>query len=151
MPGRTRFRGTAGLATVEGLHEEDSMGTGLWLSLPATDPERMVAWLTGIGFTERAVHRAPEEPSRIVHAELDWPRGGGVMLGQVGEDPTWPSRPGGAAAYLVCDDCDATFARAVELGAEVLREPADQDYGGRAAAVRDAEGNLWSLGTYAGA
>ena len=33
---------------------------------------------------------------------------------------------------------------------QALREPADQDYGGRAAAVRDPEGNVWSMGTYPG-
>ena len=31
---------------------------------------------------------------------------------------------------------------------EIVREPVDQDYGGRDYSVRDLEGNLWSFGTY---
>jgi predicted enzyme related to lactoylglutathione lyase len=38
-------------------------------------------------------------------------------------------------------DCDATFARLVEAGAEVIQEPADQAYGVRDCAVRDPSGN----------
>ncbi|MFK5635814.1 MULTISPECIES: hypothetical protein [unclassified Ornithinimicrobium] len=59
------------------------MTTGLWLSLGAEKPERLMTWLEEAGFTERAVYR-------------------------------------------------------------------DQDDGGRSAAVRDPESNIWSLGTYEG-
>jgi uncharacterized glyoxalase superfamily protein PhnB len=49
------------------------------------------------------------------------------------------------------DEPDALYERAVAAGAEVLREPADTDYGSREFAVTDPEGNLWSFGTYRGA
>lgn len=39
-------------------------------------------------------------------------------------------------------DCDATFARLREAGAEVLQEPMDQFYGVRDCAFRDPSGNL---------
>jgi uncharacterized glyoxalase superfamily protein PhnB len=29
-----------------------------------------------------------------------------------------------------------------------VREPVDQDYGGRGCTLADADGNLWSFGTY---
>nr|WP_281497410.1 VOC family protein [Ornithinimicrobium sp. F0845] len=109
-----------------------------------------MGWLSAIGFQERAVYRDEKDPSTIVHAELVWPKGGGLMLGSFAEQPDWPKQPGTGATYLVCDDCDEVFRRAVAAGATVLREPADQDYGGRSASVQDVEGNLWSMGTYAG-
>lgn len=40
------------------------------------------------------------------------------------------------------DDCDATFERLREAGAEVLQEPIDQPYGVRDCAFRDPSGNL---------
>jgi uncharacterized glyoxalase superfamily protein PhnB len=49
----------------------------------------------------------------------------------------------------VVDEVDAHFARAKAAGAEIIREPEDQDYGGRDYSARDPEGNVWSFGTYA--
>lgn len=40
------------------------------------------------------------------------------------------------------DDCDATFEKIAEAGAEVLQEPIDQFYGVRDCAFRDPSGNL---------
>jgi uncharacterized glyoxalase superfamily protein PhnB len=51
--------------------------------------------------------------------------------------------------YIVVDDIDAHHRRAVEHGAEILMPPTDQDYGSRDYMARDAEGNIWSFGTYA--
>jgi uncharacterized glyoxalase superfamily protein PhnB len=58
--------------------------------------------------------------------------------------------PGSTGCYVVTDDPDGLFARAVAAGAEVLRPLEDTDYGSREFAVRDPEGNLWSFGTYRG-
>src|SRR6201985_1345138 len=48
---------------------------------------------------------------------------------------------------LYTDDCDAMYARALEAGAESLREPADQPYGIRMSGVRDPFGYRWWIGT----
>lgn len=126
------------------------MSVGLWHTLTFRDAEAMMSWLAAIGFEEQAVYRNDTDPGVVEHAEFRWPRGGGIMFGTYREKPTWPNQPGSAAAYLVCDDCDEVFRRAIDAGATALDEPADQDYGGRSAAVRDPEGNLWSMGTYPG-
>ena len=55
---------------------------------------------------------------------------------------------GTSAAYLVVEDPDAVFDRAVAAGATVLRPMVDQDYGGRGGSVADPEGNHWSFGSY---
>ncbi|PFG43380.1 putative glyoxalase superfamily protein PhnB [Isoptericola jiangsuensis] len=124
------------------------MTTALWLTLRYRDPDAALSWLRSLGFVERAVHRSPDPPHAVVHAELDAPGGGGLMLGPVRDNPDWPQRSGTGAAYLVVDDLDAVYVAAVEAGGRPLLAPREQDYGGRTATVADPEGNLWSLGTY---
>lgn len=75
------------------------------------------------------------------------------MLGSARDTPDdpWPLQPGTFGAYVVTDDPDTLYARAVAAGAEVIRELATTDYGSRDFIVRDPEGNRWSFGTYRGA
>ncbi len=51
------------------------------------------------------------------------------------------------AVHLYVPDTDATFSRAVEAGATPLREPQNQFYGERIAAVLDPCGNQWWIAT----
>jgi uncharacterized glyoxalase superfamily protein PhnB len=55
---------------------------------------------------------------------------------------------GTQSAYVVVEDCDAHYARAVAAGAEVLLDIVDRDYGGRGYSCRDPEGHVWSFGSY---
>lgn len=120
---------------------------GLWLTLRLRDVDAMTSWLAAIGFTEVATYR--DDAGTVVHAEHLWPAGGGVMFGADRGDSDWVQPAGTAAAYLVAPDPDATYAAAIAHGATSLYEPREPDHGGREAAVRDPEGNLWSFGTYA--
>jgi uncharacterized glyoxalase superfamily protein PhnB len=72
------------------------------------------------------------------------------MLGTADRDGNEFSRrpTGTAAVHIATDAVEAVFERATAAGADVVTAPADQDYGGRTATVRDPEGNLWSLGSY---
>jgi uncharacterized glyoxalase superfamily protein PhnB len=92
-------------------------------------------------------------------AELDVPADavlGGVMLGSVRAGDTdahgqaTPTQPGTFGAYVVTDDVDAVYRRATAVGAEIIAEPHDTDYGSHDFAARDPEGNRWSFGTYRG-
>jgi len=125
------------------------MTIGLWLTLTYKDADAGLAWLRAVGFTEKQVYRDETDQSVVLHAEMLWPAGGGVMLGSHRPNPDWPTQPGQAAAYLVTEDVDAVFAAAVAAGGTPLREPRDEEYGGRGATVTDPEGNLWSFGSYA--
>jgi uncharacterized glyoxalase superfamily protein PhnB len=133
----------------------------VWPTLRARDARGLIRFLTeAFGFEEAAVYGDGDaDGGRVAHAELLWPLGGGVMLGSAGSaedgsraaDDPWALRPGGSGIYVVTDDVDALFARAVTAGAAVIRKPEDTDYGSRECAVRDPEGNRWSFGTYRGA
>ena len=56
-----------------------------------------------------------------------------------------------AAIYLYVPDVDATYRRALSLGAEPVREPADQTWGDRVGGVKDTSGNTWWIATHTGA
>jgi PhnB protein len=87
------------------------------------------------GAEEMEVHQRPD--GSIAHAEM---RIGDsvVMMGEpAGEFSAMPT-----SLYLLVDDVDETYARAVAAGASSLRAPEDQPYG-RSAGVQDASGNQW--------
>ena len=120
----------------------------LWHSMTFLDADAMIGWLTAVGFTEHATYRDDADPSVVVHAEWVGPGGcGGVMFGSPRPDAV-VDNAGRSAAYLVVDDPDAVFDRAVAAGATVLRPMVDQEYGGRGGSVADPEGNHWSFGDY---
>ncbi|MEV4131624.1 VOC family protein [Dactylosporangium sp. NPDC049742] len=122
----------------------------VWPTLRATDARALIRFLVDVfGFREVVVHG---DGDRVDHAQLAWPLGGGIMLGSVrdADGDRWPLRPGTFGAYVVTDDPDALYKRAVDAGAEVVMELTDTDYGSRDFIVRDPEGNRWSFGTYRG-
>lgn len=118
-----------------------------WQTMTFRDAETMMRWLTAVGFTEHATYRDEQDPTVVAHAEWLWSGGGGIMFGTARPDGA-VDNPGGSAAYLVTDDPDGLFERAVAAGATVLRPMVDQDYGGRGGSVADPEGNHWSFGSY---
>jgi uncharacterized glyoxalase superfamily protein PhnB len=124
----------------------------VWPSLRARDARALIAFLVdAFGFEATAVFG---EGPDVQHAQLDWPLGGGVMLGSAREDGAADGgvavAPGRAAAYVVTDAPDALLARATAAGAHLVRPLEDTEYGSRQFSVRDPEGNVWSFGTYRG-
>ncbi|MFB9317323.1 VOC family protein [Cryptosporangium minutisporangium] len=122
----------------------------VWPTLSATNARALIDFLvTAFGFQEIVAHA---DGGVIQHAELAWPEGGGVMLGQDRNDPehVWKMPPGSFGAYVVTSTPDAIHDRAVAAGAEIVVALVDTDYGARNFAARDPEGNLWSFGTYRG-
>jgi uncharacterized glyoxalase superfamily protein PhnB len=122
----------------------------VWPTLRAQDARTLIKFLIeAFGFRETVVYG---DGDTVHHAELAWPLGGGIMLGSARADAgdDWPLRPGTFGAYVVTDDPDSLFVRAVEHGATVIRALHETDYGSRDFAVRDPEGNHWSFGTFRG-
>jgi uncharacterized glyoxalase superfamily protein PhnB len=124
----------------------------VWPTLVYKDGPAAIQFLIdALGFEKVAVYAGEDETS-IAHAELRWAPGGGVMLSSGrGTDDVFGDLAGRAmSVYLVSDDPDGLFERASAAGAEVIRPLRDEDYGSRGFSIRDPEGNLWSIGTYAG-
>lgn len=108
------------------------------------DPKAAIAWLADVlGLEQRVLF---EQEGRVVHFELAF-EGSVVMGSGAQEDDPYPAGP--QTVYLSTDRVDELHARAQDRGAEIVSPIADQDYGSRDFAVRDPEGNVWSLGTYA--
>jgi uncharacterized glyoxalase superfamily protein PhnB len=96
----------------------------------------------------------PGPNNTIVHSELLVPGTSAMVM--VGSSATsWlglksPRALGGLSSgvYIVVDKVDAHCERARSAGAKIMREPTDQEYGGRDYSCLDPEGHLWSFGTY---
>lgn len=126
----------------------------VWPVLVFKDAPAAIRYLVDtFGFEEALVVPDEDDERLVVHAELRWPSGGGVMLGSMGagNDPFSKLPAGVANIYVVTDEPDALFERVTAAGADVARGLRDEDYGARGFTVRDLEGNLWSFGTYTGA
>lgn len=110
----------------------------------------MIDWLVeALGFVETVSHTVD---GKVVHAELLWPEGGGIMLGDGGRGHDDPhAMPAGTGlAYVVTADSDVVYERAKAAGAEIVLELHDTDYGDHGFSARDPEGNVWSVGQYLG-
>ncbi|GHC66160.1 VOC family protein [Streptomyces flavofungini] len=121
----------------------------VWATFQAHDAPALIDFLVGtLGFLRTAVY---EDGDRVAHAQLDWPEGGGVMLGSY--DPKaaeWCLTPGTFGAYVVTDHVDELYRRLTAADVKVIRAIEDQPYGSREFAIADPEGNKWSFGTYRG-
>jgi PhnB protein len=106
-------------------------------------------YTTVLGFTERM--RMPGPDGRIGHAELQLD-GSVVMLADEFPDvgAKAPSAYGGSPVSLsvYVEDVDATFEKATEAGATVVRPLENQFYGDRSATIDDPFGHRWTIHTH---
>ena len=114
-----------------------------------------IDWLCEVfGFERHLV--VPNDSGGIAHAQLSFGNGM-VMLASADQESEYgdlvnlPDQVGGVetqSPYLVVNDADAVYRRAVDAGAQIIIEIKDEDYGGRGFTCRDLEGRLWNVGTY---
>lgn len=101
-----------------------------------------------IEFLKRALgaeemFRVPRGDGSIMHAEV-----------RIGESVVMMSEPRGnftlmpAMNYVHVKDADATFRKALNAGASIVMEMADQFWGARGGGVRDLHGNIWFIATH---
>ncbi|WP_211216393.1 VOC family protein [Longispora albida] len=122
----------------------------VWPGLSYRDAPAAIRFLTeAFGFVSTLTVPGDVEGA-VVHAELRWPEGGGVMLGTAGAGALKEHLAGQGSVYIVTSEPDALYERAVAAGGVVVRELGDTDYGSRDFIVRDPEGVYWCFGTYAG-
>ena len=95
--------------------------------------------------------RMPGPNGTIAHAEI---RIGDSLVMLSDPFPQSSVRPpkqlGGTSAslFMYVEDVDAVFKRAVDAGATVTTEVADQFWGDRFGSVTDPYGHLWSIATH---
>jgi uncharacterized glyoxalase superfamily protein PhnB len=98
---------------------------------------------SAFGFEELA--RMPMEDGTIGHAEIGY-QGHIIMLATCwrATGAASPRELGGIHSQIHCyvDDVDAHYRRAMDAGATIIAEPADQPYGRTYRAV-DPEGHRW--------
>jgi len=131
------------------MSEQQTPPPTVWGTFQARDARAMIDFLVAVGFEPTAVYADEADSSVVQHAQLDWPEGGGVMLGCHKPDGPFTQQPGTTAAYVVASDVDEVHRRAVDAGLDPS-PVVEQDYGSRELRVTDPEGNQWSFGTYAG-
>lgn len=109
--------------------------------LVVEDIEALISFLKA-AFGAEETERVPGPDGVTRHAEV---RIGDsvVMMGAAQEG--YPPLP--AALYMYVEDTDASYASALDAGAESLMEPADQFYGDRNAGVKDSQGITWWIAT----
>nr|WP_315394716.1 VOC family protein [uncultured Duganella sp.] len=118
------------------------------------DAPAAIKWLSDtFGFEPQLV--VPNEDGSIAHAQLTFGNSL-IMLGSVfdtefGRLMKQPAEVGNfvtQSTYLVVNNADLVYGRALEAGAKILLDIKDEDYGGRGFTCSDPEGHVWSIGTY---
>ena len=101
------------------------------------------------GAKERGRMEAPD--GKIGHAELEI-GDSLVMLSDPMPQATTrpPSEVGGTTAgvFLYVEDVDAVVKKAVDAGATITMEVADQFWGDRFGSIKDPFGHIWSVATH---
>jgi uncharacterized glyoxalase superfamily protein PhnB len=129
---------------------DDPITATFFPSLTYDDPMAAIEWLErAFGFTRRLVVSGPD--GGVLHSELTFGNGV-VMVGssKAEEKRLSPRKLGGSnqalSAYVA--DPDASYKRAIEAGAKIIRELRDEEYGARGFTCEDLEGHIWYFGNY---
>ena len=88
----------------------------------------------------KTIERFASPQGAVMHAKMLI----GNSFVEMGEaHDQWPPMP--TMVYMIVDDADAMYKRAVKLGAKSVMTPIDQPYGARIGAVQDFAGNQWYM------
>ncbi|MGH8707738.1 MAG: VOC family protein [Burkholderiales bacterium] len=102
-------------------------------------------------FGAKEVMRMPGPGGKLGHAELKF-GDAKIMLADEHEPMNFlgPQARGGSPVHmhLYVNDVDATVAKAVQLGAKVVREVQDMFYGDRSGTLEDPFGHFWHVATH---
>ncbi len=118
------------------------------------DAHRAIEWLCeAFGFEKHLV--VSGENDTIAHAQLSF-NNAMIMLGsesdnEYGKLLRTPKDLKGLntqSAYIIVEEIDEHYQRAIAAGAEIVLDIKDEDYGGRGYSCLDPEGHMWNFGSY---
>lgn len=118
------------------------------------DALKAIEWLCKtFGFKTHLV--VPGKNGTIAHAQLCFGNAM-IMLGsekdnEYGKLLSTPKELNGLntyAPYIIVDNIDEHYNKAVQGGAEIVIKIKDEEYGGRSYTCRDQEGHIWNFGSY---
>ncbi len=96
-------------------------------------------------FDAVVLRRFPDANGNVIHAEV---RIDDTILMLSDCNADWPAMPAYVHVYVA--DVDATYRRALELGATSVQEPVQQDDEDKRGGVKDAGGTTWWIATRVG-
>ena len=102
-------------------------------------------------FGAKELGRMPGPGGKIGHAELQIGDSRVMLADAFPQSSTRPPKElGGTSAslFLYVEDVDTVFKRAVDAGASVTMEVADQFWGDRFGTLTDPFGHVWSIATH---
>lgn len=117
-------------------------------SILVADANATIDFLTtALGAKERM--RMPGPGGKVIHAELEIGNSL-VMLADVMPDGSTPALVADTSVsfYVLVEDVDAVFAKAVASGGTAIMEPETMFYGDRTAMVADPSGHQWNIATH---
>jgi PhnB protein len=111
-----------------------------YLSVP--NAASLIAFLVG-AFEALEVERHAMPDGRIINAQIRV--GNSMML--IADSPSG-REPAPATFYMYVSDVDAAYLKAVSAGGVAIKEPYDEFYGDRIAAVEDPAQNRWFFASH---
>ena len=121
----------------------ETHGAFSWNELMTTDPAAAVEFYSALfGWS---AHDMPSPEGNYNIMKIGEESVGGIMSIPAmakGAPPSWGS-------YMTVDDIDVTVSKATELGATVLLEPQDVPTVGRLSVIRDPQGAVFHIISYA--
>jgi PhnB protein len=110
--------------------------------LIANDAAKLIDFTKQV-FDAQEIGRMPGPDGKIGHAEVRI--GDSVIMFSDGSEQHAPQN---AMLHVYVTDADAVYQKAIQAGAKVVREIANQFYGDRSGGVQDAWGNQWWISTH---
>ncbi len=118
------------------------------------DAPAAIDWLcNAFGFEKHLI--VDGENNSIAHAQLTY--GNSMMMlgsmndneyGKLIKTPESFDGYNTQAPYIIVENIDEHYKKAVSAGAEILIDIKDEDYDGRGYTCKDKEGHIWNFGSY---